>query len=145
MLQTEQRFGSAIRVAVVLAQVFERVAASRGQDCTEALAASPRTTVIFVVVALAEAPGLSPSTGSGNGWPFDRLRERVALRQAQGTGGPSTGSGCGGAQGTFLGTWRSLWVISSMETSRKVSTLALFTNLAGRYMSQTQASPIETS
>jgi hypothetical protein len=46
---------------------------------------------------------------------------------------------------TLLGTCRSLWAISSIETSRKVSTLALFTNRAGRYMSQTQASAIETS
>ena len=44
-----------------------------------------------------------------------------------------------------LGTSRSLCAISSMETSRKVSTLALFTNRAGRYMSQTQASAIDTS
>lgn len=35
--------------------------------------------------------------------------------------------------------------ISSMDTSRKVSTLADLTNLAGRYMSHTQASPIDTS
>ena len=46
---------------------------------------------------------------------------------------------------TLLGTWRSLWAISSMETSRKVSTLALLTKRAGRYMSHTQASPIDTS
>lgn len=76
----------------------------------------------------------APSTGSGSGvsGPFDRLRERNAAQGAE-------------PQGTFFGTWRSLWVISSMETSRKVSTLALLTNRAGRYMSQTQASPIETS
>jgi hypothetical protein len=46
---------------------------------------------------------------------------------------------------TLFGTWRSLWAISSMDTSRKVSTLALLTNRAGRYMSQTQASPMLTS
>jgi hypothetical protein len=44
-----------------------------------------------------------------------------------------------------LGTSRSLWAISSIDTSRKVRTLALFTKRAGRYMSQTQASPMETS
>ena len=44
-----------------------------------------------------------------------------------------------------LGTSRSLWAISSIETSRKVRTLALFTKRAGRYMSHTQASPMETS
>ena len=43
------------------------------------------------------------------------------------------------------GTFRSLWAISSIDTSRNVSTLALFTNRAGRYMSHTQASPIDTS
>jgi hypothetical protein len=44
-----------------------------------------------------------------------------------------------------LGTSRSLWAISSIDTSRKVRTLALFTKRAGRYISQTQASPMETS
>src|SRR5215207_4458617 len=44
-----------------------------------------------------------------------------------------------------FGTSRSLWAISSIDTSRKVRTLALFTKRAGRYMSQTQASPMETS
>ena len=44
-----------------------------------------------------------------------------------------------------LGTSRSLCAISSIDTSRKVRTLALFTKRAGRYMSQTQASPMETS
>gem|GEM_PF-5464579 len=46
---------------------------------------------------------------------------------------------------TSLGISRSLCTISSMETSRKVSTLALLTNRDGRYMSQTQASAIDTS
>ncbi len=46
---------------------------------------------------------------------------------------------------TLFGTCRSLCAISSIETSRKVSTLALFTNRAGRYMSHTQASPMDTS
>jgi hypothetical protein len=44
-----------------------------------------------------------------------------------------------------LGTSRSLCAISSIDTSRNVRTLALFTKRAGRYMSQTQASPMETS
>ena len=44
-----------------------------------------------------------------------------------------------------VGTSRSLWAISSIDTSRNVSTLALFTNRAGRYMSHTQASLIDTS
>lgn len=52
MLQTAQRVGSAIGVAVVLAQFFERVAASRGQDYAGALAVSLRTTLAFVGVAL---------------------------------------------------------------------------------------------
>ena len=43
------------------------------------------------------------------------------------------------------GTSRSVCWISSMETSRKVRTLADFTKRLGRYMSQTQASPRETS
>ena len=43
------------------------------------------------------------------------------------------------------GTFNSLCAISSIDTSRKVSTLALFTKRAGRYMSQTQASPMDTS
>ncbi len=43
------------------------------------------------------------------------------------------------------GTRNSEWAISSIETSRNVSTFADFTNRAGRYMSQTQASPIDTS
>ena len=52
MLQTAQRVGSAIGVAVVLAQFFERVAASSGRDYADALSVSLRTTVAFVVVAL---------------------------------------------------------------------------------------------
>ena len=43
------------------------------------------------------------------------------------------------------GTCSSECAISSIETSRKVSTFADFTNRAGRYMSHTQASPIDTS
>ena len=60
------------------------------------------------------------------------------------TPGPGMAVGSRPAQ-RLSGTFSSLCAISSMETSRKVSTLALFTNRAGRYMSQTQASPIETS
>ena len=49
-------------------------------------------------------------------------------------------------QGQFWsGTEKSEWAISSMETSRKVRTFALLTKRAGRYMSHTQASPMETS
>lgn len=46
---------------------------------------------------------------------------------------------------TLLGTWRSECAISSMDTSRNVSTFALLTKRAGRYMSHTQASPMDTS
>lgn len=52
MLQTAQRVGSAIGVAIVLAQFFDRVAASRGQDYAGALSTGLRTTVGFVGVAL---------------------------------------------------------------------------------------------
>jgi MFS family permease len=52
MLQTAQRVGSAIGVAIVLAQFFDKLAASRGRDYTGALATSLRTTVALVVVAL---------------------------------------------------------------------------------------------
>ncbi|GAA1433418.1 MFS transporter [Microlunatus lacustris] len=52
MLQTAQRVGSAIGVAVVLAQFFERVAASGGRGYADALSVSLRTTIAFVVVAL---------------------------------------------------------------------------------------------
>lgn len=52
MLQTAQRVGSAIGVAIVLAQFFERVAASKGQDYAGALSVGLRTTVGFVLVAL---------------------------------------------------------------------------------------------
>ena len=52
MLQTAQRVGSAIGVAVVLAQFFDQLAGSRGQDYAGALSVSLRTTVVFVVVAL---------------------------------------------------------------------------------------------
>jgi uncharacterized membrane protein len=52
MLQTAQRVGSAIGVAIVLAQFFDSVAASRGQDYAAALTTSLRTTVGFVVLAL---------------------------------------------------------------------------------------------
>lgn len=51
LLQTAQRVGSAIGVAVVLAQFFERVASTRG-DFAEALSVSLRTTIGFIVVAL---------------------------------------------------------------------------------------------
>ncbi|MFY0406565.1 MFS transporter [Solicola sp. PLA-1-18] len=52
MLQTAQRVGSAIGVAVVLAQFFDRLATSKG-DFAEALSHSLRTTIALIVVALA--------------------------------------------------------------------------------------------
>jgi len=52
MLQTAQRVGSAIGVAVVLAQFFDQLASSQGRDYAGALSTSLRTTVGFVVVAL---------------------------------------------------------------------------------------------
>ncbi|WP_375431216.1 MFS transporter [uncultured Friedmanniella sp.] len=52
MLQTAQRVGSAIGVAIVLAQFFDEVAASRGQDYAGALSTGLRTTLGFVGVAL---------------------------------------------------------------------------------------------
>jgi EmrB/QacA subfamily drug resistance transporter len=52
MLQTAQRVGSAIGVAVVLAQFFERISASRGQDYAGAFSVGLRTTVALVGVAL---------------------------------------------------------------------------------------------
>ena len=55
MLQTAQRVGSAIGVAIVLAQFFDQLAASQGRDYAAALTTSLRTTVGFVVVALAFA------------------------------------------------------------------------------------------
>lgn len=51
MLQTAQRVGGALGVAVVLAQFFARLAASPG-DFAEAFSVSLRTTVAFVVAAL---------------------------------------------------------------------------------------------
>ncbi len=51
MLQTAQRVGSAIGVAVVLAQFFDRLASTRG-DYAQALSVSLRTTVGLVVIAL---------------------------------------------------------------------------------------------
>ena len=51
MLQTAQRVGSAIGVAVVLAQFFSRLAATRG-DYADAVAVSLHTTLAFIVVAL---------------------------------------------------------------------------------------------
>ena len=51
LLQTAQRVGSAIGVAVVLAQFFERVASTRG-DYTAALSVSLHTTIGLIVVAL---------------------------------------------------------------------------------------------
>jgi EmrB/QacA subfamily drug resistance transporter len=52
MLQTAQRVGSAIGVAIVLAQFFDEIASSQGKDYAGALSRSLRTTVIFVGVAL---------------------------------------------------------------------------------------------
>jgi EmrB/QacA subfamily drug resistance transporter len=52
MLQTAQRVGSGIGVAIVLAQFFDKIATSQGRDYAGALATSLRTTVCFVVVAL---------------------------------------------------------------------------------------------
>ena len=51
MLQTAQRVGSAIGVAVVLAQFFAALAGSRG-DYADALSVSLRTTIGLVTVAL---------------------------------------------------------------------------------------------
>jgi len=55
MLQTAQRVGSAIGVAIVLAQFFGRISASRGQDYTGALSVGLRTTLVLIAVALAFA------------------------------------------------------------------------------------------
>ncbi len=51
MLQTAQRVGSAIGVAVILAQFFAALGATKG-DYAEALSVSLRTTIAAVVVAL---------------------------------------------------------------------------------------------
>ena len=51
LLQTAQRVGSAIGVAVVLAQFFDRLAATQG-DYADALSVALRTTIGLVVVAL---------------------------------------------------------------------------------------------
>jgi EmrB/QacA subfamily drug resistance transporter len=51
MLQTAQRVGSAIGVAVVLAQFFAALATSRG-DYGTALSVSLRTTIVLIAVAL---------------------------------------------------------------------------------------------
>src|SRR3954452_307122 len=69
MLQTAQRVGSAIGVALVLAQFFDRIAASRGTDYAGAVWSSLRTTVVFVVVALAFALAdlVRRRTGQGDG------------------------------------------------------------------------------
>lgn len=70
MLQTAQRVGGAIGVAVVLAQFFERLAA-RPRDFADALSVSLRTTVGFVVVALVIAlvdllwPGRAATSSRG--------------------------------------------------------------------------------
>lgn len=54
MLQTAQRVGSAIGVAVILAQFFAALGSSQG-DYAEALSVALRTTVVAVAVALAFA------------------------------------------------------------------------------------------
>ena len=51
MLQTAQRVGSAIGVALVLAQFFDQLAAD-GDNYPAALSASLRTTIGFILVAL---------------------------------------------------------------------------------------------
>ena len=51
MLQTAQRVGSAIGVAVVLAQFFTRLASTDG-DYAEALSTSLHTTIGLIVAAL---------------------------------------------------------------------------------------------
>jgi MFS family permease len=51
LLQTAQRVGSAIGVAVVLAQFFDKVASTKG-DFAEAFSVSLHTTIGLVVVAL---------------------------------------------------------------------------------------------
>ena len=51
MLQTAQRVGSAIGVAVVLAQFFAALATSRG-DYATALSVSLRTTIVLIIVAM---------------------------------------------------------------------------------------------
>jgi MFS family permease len=52
MLQTAQRVGSAIGVAIVLAQFFTHVAATKGQDYAGAFSTGLRTTVALIGVAL---------------------------------------------------------------------------------------------
>ena len=51
LLQTAQRVGSAIGVAVVLAQFFDKVASTRG-DFAEAFSVALHTTIGLVVAAL---------------------------------------------------------------------------------------------
>src|SRR5690348_179606 len=58
---------------------------------------------------------------------------------------PSAHASYAGKSGLSSGTSRSALASSSMLTSLKVTTRTFFTNLAGRYMSHTQASRIVTS
>src|SRR5207247_3000526 len=58
---------------------------------------------------------------------------------------PSAHASYAGKSGFSSGTSRSALASSSMLTSLKVTTRTFFTNLAGRYISQTQASRIVTS
>jgi hypothetical protein len=51
LLQTAQRVGSAIGVAVVLAQFFDRLASTQG-DAAEAFSIALRTTTALIVAAL---------------------------------------------------------------------------------------------
>jgi hypothetical protein len=51
MLQTAQRVGSAIGVAVILAQFFAALGSTKG-DYGEALSMALRTTIVFIAIAL---------------------------------------------------------------------------------------------
>lgn len=69
MLQTAQRVGSAIGVAVVLAQFFGRLASSRG-DYAQAVSVSLRTVLVLILIALAFAlvDLIRRTTGPRAGW-----------------------------------------------------------------------------
>src|SRR5690606_24166188 len=84
---------------------------------------------------------LTPS-GQLSGPCIDR-HSRPPPHHTLGVAGGRACLSTGGGRGYLSsGTWKSECAISSMETSRKVRTLADFTKRAGRYMSHTQASPM---
>jgi hypothetical protein len=86
LLQTAQRVGSAVGVAVVLAEFFDRLASSRG-DFADAFSVALHTTIGLVLIALVLAVvdqvrrERGPDDDSGDESEDDSLERSTAQRR----------------------------------------------------------------